>query len=91
MQLQENLKVVKFNILREKKILLIYKSEKIGYYRPDFIVEDKIVVEIKKGQAFTKKDFNQIKAYLTKSKYKLGILILFTKTKIRFERILNSL
>ena len=32
---------------RQDPVPVIYKNEQIGNYRPDFLVEDKVVVEIK--------------------------------------------
>jgi GxxExxY protein len=66
-----------------------YKGETVGRYYIDFIVENKIVIEIKQGNYFSKKYFNQVLAYLKVSKLKLGLLINFTSSGVKFKRLLN--
>jgi len=80
----------KIKYQKEGSIKLEYASQKIGNYRLDFIVENKIVVEIKAGEHFFRKDFSQIKNYLKRAGLKLGILILFSPGGIKFERILPT-
>jgi len=55
----------------------------------DFLIENKIVLEIKVGERFEKKPINQVYSYLKANNFKLGILAQFTKEKVRFRRILN--
>ncbi len=66
-----------------------FKNEKIGSYFLDFLVENKIIVEIKKGNEFHKSDIQQVYAYLKHFNIKLGLLIGFTKDGVKFRRILN--
>ncbi|MCX6745925.1 MAG: GxxExxY protein [Candidatus Parcubacteria bacterium] len=75
--------------LRQIKCDLIFENNKIGKYYLDFLIENKIVLEIKVGKRFTKQAFDQIIAYLKATNKKLGILALFTSNGIRFIRILN--
>jgi GxxExxY protein len=67
-----------------------YKNNTIGKARLDFLIEDKIVLEIKVGKYFTKQDFEQIKSYIKATNKKLAILVLFTFKGVRFIRILNE-
>jgi GxxExxY protein len=68
---------------------LTFENESVekGYF--DYLVEEKIVVELKSRDRFIKRDFEQISNYLNNSKIKLGILIAFTRTEVKFKRILN--
>ena len=66
-----------------------YQNETVGKNYFDFLVEKSIVVEIKTSDRFTKKHFEQLENYLTVSGYKLGILIAFTKTQVKYHRVLN--
>lgn len=79
------------NISFEKEVFisLRYRGSKIGRYFLDFLVEDKIVLEIKKGNYFSKGNINQIYAYLQATDVRLGILANFTSTGIKFKRIVN--
>ncbi len=57
----------------------------------DFLVEDKIVVELKKDNRFSKQHIDTVNEYLNVSKIKLAILINFTRTEVVYKRILNIL
>lgn len=74
---------------RELHCPLVYQNVKVGYYFLDFLVENKIVLEIKVGEKFQKEYINQVLSYLKAHKLKLGILVHFTRDKLRFRRILN--
>lgn len=66
-----------------------YRGEEIGIYFLDFLIEDKIILEIKKREYFSKKDIDQLYAYLKATKLKLGIIAHFTKPGVKFRRVLN--
>jgi len=68
---------------------LIFKNTKIGDYYFDFLVDDKIVLELKRKERFSRRDIEQVFAYLKVRKLKLGILAYFTNSGVRFKRILN--
>ena len=61
----------------------------MGYYFFDFLIEDRSVLEIKRGPKFKKEHFYQVQAYLQAKNLKLGIVVLFTDEQIEFKRILN--
>lgn len=77
------------NFKEQLPISIKYAGSKIGTYYIDFVVEDKVVLEIKQGERFLKKHFNQVLAYLKSSNLELGILAGFTSNGIKFKRILN--
>ncbi|MDO8261258.1 MAG: GxxExxY protein [Candidatus Magasanikbacteria bacterium] len=66
-----------------------YKEKVIGRYFMDFIIEDKIVLEIKRNDHFSRNDFNQLVGYLKATGYKLGILASFSSRGLKFKRVLN--
>ena len=66
-----------------------YKKEFIGIYYFDFFIEGKIVLEIKAKSFFSQKDIQQLYSYLKAKGLKLGILAYFTKSGVRFKRIVN--
>jgi len=55
----------------------------------DFLIEDKIILEIKAGNRFSRKNIEQTYSYLKASKLELGILANFTDSEVKFKRILN--
>jgi GxxExxY protein len=68
---------------------LIYKGNKIGNYFLDFIIENKIVLELKKGDRYSQKHIEQVFAYLKATGLKLAIIANFTKKGVKFKRIVN--
>jgi len=73
---------------REKTIPIEYSNVSVGTYRPDFIVEDKIVVEIKAVPFMTKNYSDQLRHYLCGSEYKLGLLVNFGEQRVVIKRII---
>lgn len=55
----------------------------------DFIVEGKIIVELKAKDFITKEDYFQVKRYLVTLNLQLGIIINFRQPRIVPKRILN--
>ncbi|TSC75343.1 MAG: hypothetical protein G01um101430_438 [Parcubacteria group bacterium Gr01-1014_30] len=55
----------------------------------DFVIDNKIVLELKKGERFSKKHIEQVYAYLKAANLELGIIAYFTKQGVRFKRIVN--
>lgn len=81
----------KNNISFEKEVKtdLKFKNDKIGVYFLDFLVEGKVVLEIKRKNYFSKHDIEQVYAYLKATGLKLGIIAHFTRKGVEFKRILN--
>lgn len=70
-------------------ITLKYQGSKIGIDFLDFLVENSVILEIKAGDKFLKRNINQVYEYLKATGLQLGILINFTKDGIKFKRIVN--
>ena len=68
---------------------LIFRDKKVGNYYFDFLIENKIILEIKKGDRFSKKHINQVLAYLRTKSLKLGIIANFGLKGVKFKRIIN--
>lgn len=68
---------------------LMFRKEMVGRYYLDFLIEDKVILEIKKGNYFSKRNMEQIKSYLKITNLKLAILANFTSKGVKFLRILN--
>ena len=76
--------------LEQVSISLNYKTKRIGRYFLDFLIEDKIVLEIKKDKYFSKQNIDQVLGYLKATKLKLGIVANFTSNGLKFKRIVNE-
>ncbi|MBU0574525.1 MAG: GxxExxY protein [Candidatus Margulisiibacteriota bacterium] len=69
---------------------LYYKKEKIGRYYIDFIIDLKIVLELKVAPLFSTRDIMQVLGYPKQSKLELGILVSLNRNNIHFKRILRG-
>lgn len=76
---------IKFEM--EKSIDVIYNGKKVGTYRPDFIVGDKVIIELKALDFIGNREKKQAWTYLKGSEYKLLIIINFSKEDVEFERL----
>ncbi|MFC1571345.1 GxxExxY protein [Candidatus Margulisiibacteriota bacterium] len=62
----------------------------IGRYYFDFIIDNKIVLELKARSYFYRNDTYQILSYLKKSGLKLGLLARFSSDGVKVKRILKG-
>lgn len=56
----------------------------------DFLIDDKIILELKAKQAFTKEDYFQTQRYLKNANRELALLVNFRFPQLKVKRILNS-
>lgn len=70
----------------KKRIPVEYKGNKIGFYEPDFIVEDKVIIELKSVLTMPGVFEKQLYYYLKGSGYRLGYLVNFGSEKIDIRR-----
>ena len=61
----------------EKNTEIFYKGEKVGIHRLDFILNDKLIVELKAQYSITGSHVSQAKAYLQTLKLYRGIVVNF--------------
>ncbi len=74
---------------REKKFDIRYKGNLLPHkYRADFIIDDKIVLEIKAIECLNSSHIKQTLNYLAVSKLKLGLLINFGEESLKYKRII---
>ena len=66
--------------------LVRYKDMVAGDFRADFVVEDKIVIEIKAISALTKADEAQILNYLRATGLRVGLLLNFGANSLEYRR-----
>ena len=74
---EEELNKRKIVFNREKQIPIIYNRKKIGVYQPDFIIDEKIIVEFKALPFISIRETKQLWTYLKGSEYKLAFLVNF--------------
>ncbi|MEK7611278.1 MAG: GxxExxY protein [Patescibacteria group bacterium] len=74
---------------RESFSRVNYKGKVVGFYFQDFLIEDKIVLEMKVGDNLYQRNINQVLSYLKDSGKKLGIVAVFTRHGVIIRRVLN--
>ena len=77
---------------REVWIDVLYKEEKVGRKRVDFVVGDSsgdVMVEIKAKAKLEDVDFVQTLSYLKASGYQVGLLINFGTRQLEIKRLAN--
>ena len=84
---EEELRKRKLTYNKEVQIPIIYKNKKIGLYKPDFVIDEKVIIEFKSVPFLGQKEKKQLWTYLKGSKYKLGFLVNFGGTEVHIERV----
>ena len=74
---------------REEELEPSFEGEHKRRNVADFVVEDKIVLELKTKTALTQEDYFQVKRYLATCGKKLGILVNFRTKYLAPKRILH--
>lgn len=75
---------------KEMELPIYYDEAIVGKRRVDFLVDDKIVVELKAIAERTEKELNQALNYLENHKMEIGLLINFGSKSLQFKRVINS-
>lgn len=89
--LTEFLKENKILFEKEKSIKIYTpKGKVVGTYKPDFIIDNKIVIEVKSSSFTTKTDEKQLYYYLRNSEYEIGFLVNFSTPRIYIKRIIYT-
>jgi GxxExxY protein len=86
--LEEEFRKRNISFSRQVSIPIFYKEKHVGLYRPDFIIDDKIVIELKALPFIGAQEKKQLWTYLKGSKYRLGLLINFSNTELQIERVI---
>ncbi len=72
--------------VEEKTLDVKYKGHKIGVYRPDFVIDEKVILEIKAVPRLAKAMVDQMYYYVAGSDYKVALLANFGTPKLTVKR-----
>ena len=67
---------------------LMIGERTIGRYFIDFVVENRVVVEIKIANAIHLRHMHQVLGYLASTGLPIGLLLLITKNSVRIRRVI---
>ena len=73
--------------IRQKAIPLFYRDHQIGEHRLDFLVENKIVVELKAIEMLENVHFAIVRSYLKAAGFADGLLLNFSTTPLTVKRV----
>ena len=76
---------------QQQRLVVHYRSEVVGEYIADFIVEDAIIVELKAVKAFEDIHTAQCLNYLRATGLKICLLVNMAKPRIEIKRIVHNL
>lgn len=86
--LQHELTKRKIKFEREKKFEIKYKGLVLPhYYIADFVIENKIILEIKAQDSAIQSYYRQVINYLAVTNFKLGLLINFGEDSLVYKRL----
>jgi len=76
--------------VREKEHSVFYQDEMIGKRRVDFVVAEKIMVELKAVDKLDNLSLSRSLNYLRAFNLEVGLLINFGSDKLEFKRLINN-
>jgi GxxExxY protein len=74
------------NYKREPKLKINYEGETLGVYTPDFLVDDRVIVELKSARMSPVNLDRQIVNYLKATGYDLALAVNFGQSKLEIKR-----
>ncbi len=81
-------------LLKEKKIPfereISLNDGEIQGNIADFLINDKVILDLKAKKFITKEDYNQMQRYLQGKNLELGLIVNFRSTYLKPKRILNT-
>lgn len=72
---------------REKKVEILYNGAKIGFFDTDFIIDKKVIVELKATDYIGDVHLAQIMSYLKATKLKIGLILNFANKSLEWKRV----
>jgi GxxExxY protein len=88
--LEREMQIQKLPFEKEKTLNVKYEDVSVGQYRPDFVVDNNIILELKAVSYVPKVFETQLIHYLKTTDYKIGFLINFGANKLYMRRFVWS-
>ncbi|MBI4427350.1 MAG: GxxExxY protein [Candidatus Magasanikbacteria bacterium] len=84
------LKNAGIKFVSQRYVPLKFQDEKVGKYYLDFLIEDKIVLELKRGHWLPVAVLEQVKKYLESLNLDLAIVACFANDGVIIKRVINE-
>ncbi len=88
-RIEEWLKKLEIPYKRELRLAESFEGEAPGRNRVDFLIDDKIILEIKAKRFVSREDYFQARRYQTAAQRKLALLANFNQKFLHIKRIVN--
>lgn len=75
----------------KKNIPVLYQGQSVGVYQPDFVIEDKVLVELKALPELGRPQVEQVWSYLKGCRYKLALLVNYGSMDLEVKRIVYDM
>ena len=72
----------------QEEFNIFYKDFSCGHFHADFIIDDKIILELKSKESITSDHYAQLFTYLRATKLKVGYIINFKLKSLQFKRLI---
>ena len=79
----------KLPFIQEQKVVIQFGDKTIGRYFIDFVIKNKVIVELKVANGIYPQHVKQVLAYLKSTGIKVGLLIVITKHGVKIKRIVH--
>jgi len=66
---------------------VVYRNEKIGTFIPDFVIESRVIVELKTLEKIGSNEKGQVINYLRACNLPLGLILNFKHPKLEWQRV----
>lgn len=88
--LAHEFKKFKIKFRKEAVIKVLYDDLEFGYQRVDFLVENRIIIEVKSVSEINEIHCAQLLSYLKTSDKRLGLILNFAKSRLEIKRLVNG-
>jgi len=76
--------------MKSKSLCVFYKEHKVRDYICDFLVVDRVLVELKAIKRLTATEESQLLNYLKGTGLELGLLINFGESSLKYKRFIKT-
>lgn len=74
----------------EAEIVITDEGHPIGRHRLDFLIEDKVIVELQTVEDLGKAHYAQVRSYLRATGLRVALLVNFSKERADYRRVVSS-
>ena len=75
---------------RQKKLDVYYKNRTVKSFYADYLVEGRVLVELKAIRTYTENEIAQVLNYLKGGGIEVGLLLNFGSSSLQWKRLINS-